>query len=177
VTFFYVTGWRLSEVLSLKWSQVDFGAGRVYLEAGTTKNDEPRVFPFTNELREVLEAQRKYTKGIRKEKGQIIPWVFHREGKRVRSFRRSWLTACKGAGVPGRIVHDFRRTAVRNLVRAGVPEGVAMKMTGHKTRSVFERYNIVNDADLDEAARRLNAAGKDMGKDSLSHQIASPVSA
>ena len=173
VTFFYITGWRLSEVLSLKWSQVDFNAGRVYLEAGTTKNDEPRVFPFTDELREVLEAQRKYTKGVRKEKGQIIPWVFHREGQQVRSFRRSWLTACKNAGVPGRIVHDFRRTGVRNLVRAGVPEGVAMKMTGHKTRSVFERYNIVNDADLDEAARRLNAA---TGKDSPSHQIASPVS-
>ncbi len=149
---------------------MDSEAGRVYLEAGTTKNDEPRVFPFTDELGEVLEAQRKYTKRIRKERGQITPWVFHREGKQVKSFRRSWLTACKGAGVPGRIVHDLRRTGVRNLVRAGVPEGVAMKMTGHKTRSVFERYNIVNDADLEEAARRLNATGKDMGKDSPSHQ-------
>ena len=149
---------------------MDSEAGRVYLEAGTTKNDEPRVFPLTDEMGEVLEAQRKYTKRIRKERGQITPWVFHREGKQVKSFRRSWLTACKGAGVPGRIVHDFRRTGVRNLVRAGVPEGVAMKMTGHKTRSVFERYNIVNDADLEEAARRLNATGKDMGKDSPSRQ-------
>ena len=133
------------------------------LEPGTTKNDEARVFPFTTELRAILEAQEAKVDALQREKGMLVPWVFFwfgkgagtRVGGPIRLFRRSWKTACTAAGLPGRIPHDFRRTAVRNLVRAGVPERVAMKMTGHKTRSVFERYNIVNDADLTEAARRL----------------------
>ena len=83
---------------------------------------------------------------------------FHREGKRIKSFLKAFKAACKAAGYPGHIPHDFRRTAVRNLVRAGVNETVAMKMTGHKTRSVFERYNIVSDGYLRDAARKLNAA-------------------
>src|SRR5436190_8203605 len=75
-----------------------------------------------------------------------------------RQFSQQWIAACRAAGTPGRIPHDFRRTAVRNLVRAGIPERVAMTLTGHKTRSVFERYNIVSAGDLLEAAKKLDAA-------------------
>lgn len=88
----------------------------------------------------------------------IITWVFHRKGKPIREMKRAWKTTCTKARLPGRLIHDFRRTAVRNLVRAGVPECVAMRMTGHKTREVFERYNIVSKGDLLDAAGRLNDA-------------------
>lgn len=170
VRFAYITGWRKSEILGLEWRQVDFEAGTVRLEPGTTKNDEARVFPFTQELRAILEGQRASIEELKRKRGKICPWVFHRHGRRLKDIKRSFDTAREAAGVPGRIFHDFRRTAVRNLVRAGIPEGVAMKMTGHKTRSVFERYNIVSEADLFEAARRLEAfsgqsTGKDTGKD------------
>ena len=126
------------------------------MNPGTTKNDDGRVFPFTQELRGLLLQQKEQTEKLQRQKDMLIPWVFHREGKKVGDFRKSLETACKKAGVPGRIPHDFRRTAVRNLVRAGIPERVAMQMTGHKTRSVFERYNIVSEGDLDAAAKRLD---------------------
>ncbi len=155
-TFAYITGWRVqSEVLLLHWAQVDFKGGTVRLEPGMTKNREGRTFPMFPELRALLEGQRAYTDTVQREQGCIIPWVFHRDGKPIRSFRRSWRTSCREAGQPGRIPHDFRRTAVRNMVRKSIPERVAMQLTGHKTRSVFERYNIVSEGDLQEAGRRL----------------------
>jgi integrase len=113
------------------------------------------VFPFTEELRAVLKGQKEKAEVLRK-KGIICPYVFHRDGQPIREFKRAWRTACKKAGVPGMIPHDFRRTTVRNLVRAGIPESVAMQMTGHKTRSVFERYNITDKTDLFDAAKKLD---------------------
>jgi integrase len=90
--------------------------------------------------------------------GSACPWLFPYKGQRLMRIKRTWPTACKQAGLVGKIPHDFRRTAVRNMVRAGIPERVAMQMTGHKTRSVFDRYHIVSDGDLQEAAKRLDKA-------------------
>lgn len=177
IQFAYVTGWRIdSEILPLEWRQINFDerlspsqalAGTIRLDAGTTKNRDGRVFPFTKELRDVLEAR--YAEHERlKKAGQVEPWVFFRmvaKGrggklgpKPIRRFNKAWKRACAAAGAPGRIPHDLRRTAVRNLVRAGISERVAMRLTGHKTRSVFERYNIVSDGDLGTAAARIDAA-------------------
>jgi len=156
VTFSYITGWRKSEVRNLEWTQVDFENEWVYLEVGTTKNKDARKFPFTDELREVLKQQWENREALKK-RGIICPCVFHRNGKKVGDFRKSWNEACKKAGLAGRIPHDFRRTAVRNLVRAGVPDTVAMRLTGHKTRSVFDRYDITSEEDLRQAANLLGA--------------------
>jgi len=156
VTFAYITGWRMrSEILPLQWRQVDFKAGTVRLEPGTTKNREGRTFIMTPALRAVLEKQRERTDWVQLEQGRIIPWVFHRDGEPIKGFRRAWKTACRKAGVPGRIPHDFRRSAVRNLERAGVPRSTAMKMVGHKTEAIYRRYAIVDEAMMREGAEKL----------------------
>ncbi|MCI0423021.1 MAG: site-specific integrase [Acidobacteria bacterium] len=155
-TVAYITGWRtLSELLPLEWRQVDFnGAGTLRLDPGTTKNGDGRVFPMTRDLRAVLLEQKAMTEELQKKLGVLIPWVFHNDGKPFKSYRKAWKTACRNACLPGRIPHDFRRTAVRNLIRAGVSEVVAMKMTGHKTRSIFDRYDIVSQGDLNDAVSK-----------------------
>jgi integrase len=152
LTFAYYTGCRKSEILSLRWEQVDLERGIARLEVGETKNGEARVIPLVPELRDALKAQ----KALRDQTCPNCPTVFFRAGgKPIKDFRESWDNACRLAGVPSKLLHDMRRTGVRNLVRAGVPEAVAMRISGHKTRAVFERYNIVNEADLIEAARKL----------------------
>lgn len=157
--FGHLTGWRKGEVLGLQWRQVDPEAGTVRLEPGSTKNYEGRTFPFAAlpELRSLLEHQRETTAALERQTGWIIPWVFHRRGKPIRDFHDAWRAACSKACVPGRLFHDLRRTAVRNLERAGVPRSWAMKLTGHKTESVYRRYAIVSESDLFEGVQRLAA--------------------
>jgi integrase len=157
IEFAYVTGWRIGEIRSLTWAQVDLGHGILRLEPGTTKNEEGRTFPFRAHPRlgALLTAQNEKTVTLQREQGRIIPWVFHRDGEPLGDFKRAWKAACDVAKCPGRLVHDLRRTAVRNLVRAGVSEKVAMELTGHKTRSVFDRYDIVSEADLSAAVGKL----------------------
>jgi integrase len=158
LTFAYYTGCRRGEILALQWSQVDLTERVVRLEPGTTKNEEARHLPLTAELYETLVMQQ----SIRDTRFLACPWVFFTEaGGKIGRFQRSWKTACVAAGLatgegePDRLFHDLRRSGVRNLIRAGVPESVAMRISGHKTRSVFERYNIVSERDLHDAARKL----------------------
>ena len=113
-----------------------------------SKNKDGRVLPLDADLLAVFERARA------KRRLDCVQ-VFHSDGKPVGDFKKSWKTACKTAKLEGTLVHDLRRTAVRNLVRAGVGDGVAMKLSGHKTRSVFDRYNIVSESDLRDAADRL----------------------
>ena len=132
----------------------------VRFEVGTTKNDEGREFPFDvyPDPGDVLEQQRSPTREVEQRRGQIVPWVCHRNGRPVRSFYGPWQKDLDAAGCPGRFPHDFRRTTVRNLVRAEVPERVAMTLTGHKTRLVFDRYNIVSGVDVRKGVMKLAAA-------------------
>lgn len=171
VAFAYTYGWRKEEVLGLTWDRVDLSQGIVRLDPGTTKNRQGRTVVLTDSLREILKAQWESARAIvvkgnpeatPAEIGKAIPWVFHHHGKPIREFRQAWNGACKRAKLPGRLFHDLRRTAVRNMIRAGIPDVVAMKISGHKTRSVFDRYNIVAEADLHEAAKRLEPRNSDV---------------
>jgi site-specific recombinase XerD len=153
----YLTGWRLrSELLTRQKHHVDLAAGWLRLEPGETKDGRGRMFPLVPELRAVLERQLAATRAFEQRTGCVVPWLFHREGHPIRSFRRAWLTAGRQAGVH-RVPHDFRRTAVRNLERAGVPRSTAMAMVGHRTESIYRRYAIVDEAMLREGAAKLSA--------------------
>jgi len=176
ITFAYHSGWRKAEILGLTWDKVDLKEGTVRLDPGETKNEEGRTLYMNDEL---LEEMHK----LQANRYLGCPYVFHREGKPIAGFRKAWAKACIQVGlcevlrdsegravvvknkkgnekvvkVPTRIFHDFRRTAIRDMVRSGVSERVAMSISGHKTRSVFDRYNIVSDQDLKEAAKKKQA--------------------
>lgn len=165
----YWTGWRQGELLNLKWADVDWSAGVLRLRptstvAGTTtKNNEGRVFPFLPlpALEAALRAQRTYSDEVARRTGTIPQYVFHREGEQILEFRTAWKSACEAAGVKlsrDRVFHSLRASAARNLTAAGVPEHVAMRLMGHKTRIMFERYSITTEGDLHEAVGRLSGA-------------------
>jgi integrase len=146
--FAYFSGWRRNEILGLTWDEVDLKGGVIRLTPRRSKTRTGRVLPISPPLQQVL-GRRHRSRHARD------PRVFRRDGVPVRKWRTALRDACRKADVPHRLLHDCRRTAARNLIRAGVPERVAMLLTGHKTRSVFDRYNIVNERELLTAGERL----------------------
>ncbi len=149
VAFLYYSGWRVSEMRGLEWRDVDLRGRVVRLRPELSKNKDGRVLPLPGELLDIIEraaARRRLD----------CPHVFHVDGRRLRDFRESWKRASEAAGLAGLLVHDLRCSAVRNMVRAGIPERVCMALSGHKTRDVFDRYNIVDEADLTAATDRLH---------------------
>ena len=127
MTFAYFTGWRpRDEVLKLPWRNVDFEAGTVRLEPGTTKTKDGRIIYMTPQVKEVLTQSWERTKLLQRDRGQIIQLVLQNEGMPIVNYYKQWHRACRAAGVAGKIPHDFRKTAVRNMVRAGIQERVAM---------------------------------------------------
>jgi integrase len=113
--FGYETGWRLREIITLEWRRVDLDRGCARLDPGTTKNREGRLAYLSPGLLDALRDQAAATRDLERKRGVIVPWVFHRRGRRIATFRRAWVAACRKAGVPGMIFHDLRRTAVRNV--------------------------------------------------------------
>lgn len=151
-TLGYWTGWRLGELLKLEVRQVDVKQHAIVLEPGKTKGGEGRIVFLEGESWEIVEKwYRRRVVG-----NTVVRSLFHRAGKPVRSIREAWTRACTKAGHPGMLFHDLRRSAIRNMLRAGIQERVAMKISGHRTRSVFDRYNIVNEDDLKAAALKLS---------------------
>jgi integrase len=202
-------GWRKSELLNLRVSQVDLAERAVRLDVGSTKNGAGRLAILTDACYVLI---RECIRGKKPEE-----YVFTRNGRRVRDFRGAWRKACCAAGVgrmvcadcpgavtvdsanrcpqcsrvwtakelhyAGLIFHDLRRSAVRSMVRSGISERVAMTVTGHKTRSVFDRYNIVSETDLREAARKMQAEAEkkpfvtQLGHDSVTVALPAQVHA
>lgn len=169
--FLFWTGWRESEGRCLLWSNVDEKAQIIRIEA--TKNGEARTLPYgvLPELVDLINTRRKITEEATRKKHRVVAHVFHRGGGLIpyTSFRRRWIKACVAVGLGEevknetgeselrafRIPHDYRRSAARNLSRAGVPEKVIMQLCGWKTRTVFDRYRIVAERDLSEGLAKL----------------------
>jgi len=154
-----LTGWRSAEIRNLRWEQVDRREGVIRLETGTTKNGQGRVFPYgaLPELVRLIEWRWRRTQEAQAAIGDRVEHVFHRRGRPIKTMRRCWGTACRLAGLDGRVFHDLRRAAAQNMVRAGVPMQTAMALMGHKTRSIFDRYVIVNESDLGVGVAQLAA--------------------
>jgi len=164
ISFLYLSGWRKSEMRTLEWRDVDTASAVVRLRRERSKNEEPRILPLQGELLAII--MRAYDN-----RRLDRPYVFHDGGAPIGDFRKAWRNALLATALGNMLIHDMRRSCVRNLIRSGTPEAIAMRLTGHKTRSVFDRYNITNESDLAAASARLdeyvNTRQKDAAKVSV----------
>jgi integrase len=185
--FAYLTGWRRGEILPLAWDRVDRGAREVHLSTSKNGDPRAIAYDGDPDLEALMDRRWKAREYKTQDgQTGLSAYVFHREGRPVVDIRKAWAKGCRGAGMvkpcgscdgvpaaegakvkcprceghgtlPGRLFHDFRRTAARDMVRGGVPETVAMRVTGHKTRSMLDRYNVTSTDDIREAQRRTRA--------------------
>jgi integrase len=150
----YHCGGRLGELTQARIEDVDFERQRLFLRPEVTKTEEGRYLPIYGDMveafkRTIAQIQRDYPG---------CPWLFPNEHgtDRVKTFYKAWAAALKRAGLPENILfHDLRRTAVRNMIRAGVPRKLAMSISGHKTEDVFERYHIIDETDFEDARQKM----------------------
>ncbi len=149
----YWTGMRAGEILKLQWDQVDLERGLLRLEPGTTKNNQGRLIPLVKEVTEALWQWKQTT--LQRYPACVPGCVTIEENDFSPYLRKAGGKLVERVGLKGKLFHDLRRTAVRNMVRAGISERVAMAISGHKTRSVFDRYDIVSETDLIDARGKL----------------------
>lgn len=143
----YHTGARKGEILQIRKDQVDWPAKKIRLNVGETKNKAGRWLPIYGDMIVALEP-------LLSAAGNKL--FIRSTGEPIVSLRPAWQNACKSAGVPNLLFHDLRRSAVRNMIRAGIPREVAMKISGHKTESMFRRYNVVSEADIEDAGMKMS---------------------
>ena len=168
--WFFWTGMRPGEIRSLTWQAFDRETWTLRLHARGAKIGQGRVIALEGPLRRIIERRMKA-----RQFGYDL--IFHQEGEPIGTFYKRWKRACLLAGVAGKIPYDLRRTAVRNMIRAGVPERVAMSISGHKTRAVFDRYNIVSEKDLREAMVKTTAYVESLSESPSVLSICQPATA
>jgi len=156
--FAFLTGWRKSEIFSLRWSSVDLEAGTARVEAANSKTRRAREFPLRAmpDLENLIRDQKAVTTAWERLHGAICPWVFHRGGRQIRDFYGAWRDACERAGLDVTL-HDMRRSAIRQMELAAVPRSTAMRLSGHLTESTYTRYAISAQADLEAGVAKVTA--------------------
>lgn len=151
VLFGFLIGWRKGEITALRWANVNRSEAVIRLDPEQNKARAVRVLALQGELTALIE--RRWS--ARKVGQTLTQHVFHRAGRPLGDFRKAWAKACDQAGLGHRLFHSLRRSAARNMSLQGIPEKVIMSIMGHKTRVMFDRYNIITESDQREYAKRL----------------------